>query len=310
MCDIVVVGGAMTDYSIRGDRLPRPGESAQGYEFHVGTGGKGANAAVAAARLGARVALITALGADAEAERIRAKLRREGVRLHRTVQVEDESTGATVIQVDRRGRKQTLSRPGAVLRITPDQIESAHAEISTADVLLCQLEAPVETIEAALRIGRGAAVNTVLDAAPARPLPDRVLAGIGLLCANSAEAEVLTGISVDGHDSASEAAQVLLERGCEAVAISAGSSGTLVATGADRWWLPALNVEVRDTTGAGDAFAAAAAVCLGEGSTLQQATRFANAASALATVAIGAQSALPDRAAVMDMLAWTGDGVV
>lgn len=154
--------------------------------------------------------------------------------------MEDEATGATVIQVDGRGTKQTLSRPGPVLRLGADHIALAEADIRAADVLLCQLELRIEVVEGALRIAHDAGKRTVLDAAPARQVPDSVLAGIGLLCANSAEAEALTGITIDGRESASKVAQVLLERGCEAVAIAVGSD-KLVAAAARRWWLSALD---------------------------------------------------------------------
>lgn len=302
MCAIVVVGGASIDYAGGGAELPSAGESVDAGRFHRGPGGKGANAAVAAARLGARVTLVSCVGADAEGDHLVSHLQASGVDTRFVRRDPREPTAATVIQVDARGRKQTLSRAGAVRRLSAGDVESAANVIGQAHVLLLQLEVPLACVTEAVRLARHAGTRVILDPAPARELPDSLLAAVDLICPNALEAEALTGIPVRDRPSALRAADRLLQRGCATAAVEAGDAGKLVKWTGGEIWLPRLQVEVVDTTGAGDAFAAAIAVRLGEGCALEDAARFANAAAALAVTGFGAQTALPERGAVSSLL--------
>lgn len=302
-CDVVIVGGAGIDFSARGSRLPRAGESAEGESFHSGPGGKGANAAVAAARLGCHVSLVTRVGSDVRGDSVLEHLAAEGVETRHVTRDAEAPTAVTVIQVDGKGRKQTLSRPGAVQRVSVSDVRAAAESISRAGALLVQLEVPVSTVIEAVSIARKHRVKIVLDPAPPRSLPDSLLLEVDLICPNAKEAEVLVGIDVHDRDSARKACEWLLGRGVGATAMEAGSEGKLLVWPGGECWLPRIPVDVIDTTGSGDTFAAAAAACLAKGATLEELGPFANAAAALATTALGAQSSLPSDQDVRGLLA-------
>lgn len=303
--DVVVLGGASIDHAVRGPALPSPGTSVEGESFHQGPGGKGANAAVAAARLGARVALVARLGADAEGDAILARLRSEGVDVQAVSRDEGEPTGATVVHVDHEGGKQTMARGGANRRATPAEVRRALASLSEdgrPSLLLVQLELPLAAVEEAIRSASGRGWPVVLDPAPARELPESLFDGLEAVTPNRAEAKAATGMEIEDEASAHRAAHRLLEMGARIAAVDAGSAGKAVAWRGGSVQLPRLPVEVVDTTGAGDAFAAALAVRLAEGAPPGEAARFAHAASALATTALGAQSSLPSQRQVREQL--------
>ena len=300
--DVVVVGSVNTDFLIRGPKLPTPGETALGEEFHEGPGGKGANQAVAAARLGARTALVARLGRDRRGDELAERLSAEGVDLRHVVRDAEAVTGAAVILVDHHGEKEILIAPGANGRMGAADLDAAADMIRSARVVLCQLEIPLEAVSAAFRLGRAAGAKTVLDPAPARPLPDELLRLLDVIRPNASEAEALTGIPVHDRAAARRAAEQLLGRGVRAVAVQAGDEGNLLVWAGGECWMPKLPVKSIDATGAGDAFAAGLAVMLAEGRPLDEAGPFANAAAALATTVVGAQSGLPRREAVEKLL--------
>lgn len=299
--DVVVVGGIGTDYLGRGDDLPTPGRSIQGGELLVAPGGKGLNAAMAAARLGARVALVGCVGSDARGRGLIRTLRDGGVDTARVRREAGAETAATVVQVAGDGRKQTLGIPGANARLSPVDIRSAASVLSRARVVVAQLEPPLETIREAMAIASAAGIPVILDPAPPTDLPDDLLAGVEVLKPNAGEAESLTGIRPDDRRSARRAAERLLARGVRVAAVTA-DDGVLVRSADEEYWLPDLPVQVVDTTGAGDTFAGALAVALAEGHSLEDAVWFAHAAAALATTRLGACTALPDRAEVLRLL--------
>jgi ribokinase len=303
--DIVVVGGVNTDYLVRGAQLPGPGQTLDGHTFIQGLGGKGANQAVAAARLGARVAFVARVGADARGEEVLEQLRAEGVDVGSVFREPQQPTGAAVIMVNEAGQKQIFAAPGANRRLSPDDIGAAANVIAAANVVLAQLEVPVDTVAAAFQLARRGGAKTVLDPAPPRALPEDVLRLVDVVKPNAHEAEWLTGVVVRHQASAREAARQLLARGAAAVAIESGSEGNLLVWREGEVWLPRIPVASVDATGAGDAFAAALAVTLSEGRTLEEAGRFANAAAALATTAVGAQAGLPRRDALEALVART-----
>jgi ribokinase len=295
---IVVVGGANYDYLARAAELPAPGDTVQGDLIDEAPGGKGANQAVAAARLGANVAFVGRIGADDRGDRVLNAFLRERVDTKFVVRHATETTGVALVQVDQAGEKQILAIPGANARLTPNDVRAAAAIIADANILLLQLEVPFEAVRTAISLARDTGVKVLLDPAPPLPLLDDLLALIDFIKPNSGEARVLTGIEVNDRASARKAAQQLLERGVGAAAMAAGEEGTLALWPDGERWFPRLSVRSVDATGAGDAFAAALGVALAEGQAFADACAFANAAAALATTVVGAQAGMPSRAAV------------
>ena len=303
MYDVVVVGKANVDYLVRGPRLPGPGQSVTGDAFREAAGGKGANQAVGAARLGARVALIARIGRDARGDTVLAALRAENVETGFVTRDPEEPTGVGLCQVGASGEKQILSAAGANAKLTVACVREAAAALASARVVLCQLGVPLEAVTEAVRIARSGAARVILDPGPPAPVPDALIAQLDVIRPNTSEAEALTGVRVRDRDTAREAAKDLLRRGARAVAVQAGEHGDLIVAAGSEAWLPRFSVERLDATGAGDAFASALAVRLAEGTPLEAAGRFASAAAALATTVLGAQASLPRREAVLELLA-------
>jgi len=300
--DVVVIGGVNTDYVIRGERLPHRGETLQGEVFQEGPGGKGANQAVAIARLGCRVELIARLGEDGRGEAIRRQLAAEGVDVTRIQRDRHAATGVALIMVDRSGEKQILTAPGANQRLTEADIHNVKERVQSARVLLTQLEVPVPAVTLGLRLARAVGAKTVLDPAPAVPLSPDILQLVDVIRPNASEAETLTGVPVRDRSSAAAAARILLDRGVGAAIVQAGKAGDLLLTPGEERFLPRFSVESVDATGAGDAFAAALATGLAEGRPLTEAAELGSAAAALATTKLGAQAGLPHRAELLHFL--------
>jgi ribokinase len=252
------------------------------------------------------VALVARVGRDARGEELVAALAAEGVGVSGVVTDAQAATGAALVMVGEGGEKQILVAPGANRRLSPADIERAADAVRRARAVLLQLEAPLETVLAALRLGRAAGACNVLDPAPAVPLPDELLALVDVIRPNAHEAGVIAGVEVRDRDSAREAARRLLDRGVRrAAAIGAGQGNLLVWRDGERW-LEHLPVASVDATGAGDAFAAALAVACAEGQPWEQAGLFASAAAALATTRFGAQAGLPRRAEVLALMSRHG----
>lgn len=300
--DVIVVGGLNTDYVARGEGLPRSGETLNGRTFFQGAGGKGANQAVAVARLGARAAMIGAVGADERGEALVAQLQAEGVDTRFVRAVPDAVTGVALIHVDERGEKQIMAVLGANDRPTAPDVVEACRSLAPARVLLTQFELPLEPVAAALRWARETGVCTVLDPAPAIAVPDAVLSLVDFIKPNAREAEVLTGTVVNDRATARRAAEQLLARGVRVVAVQAGDEGNLLVWRDGEQWLPRLPVRSVDATGAGDAFAAALAVAVARGASIEEAGRLANAAAAHATTKLGAQEGLATEAQLQTLL--------
>jgi ribokinase len=301
--DVAVVGSVNTDFLVRGPTLPAPGETARGETFLEALGGKGANQAIAAARLGARVTFVCRTGADARGEAAAARLAAEGVDLSFASRDLAAPTGAAIIMVDHAGEKQIVIAPGANDRLGEEQVAAAAAALGAAKVVLCQLEVPIAAVAAAFRLGREGGARTILDAAPPVPLADDFLRLVDVLRMNAHEASVIGGVEVRDRASAREATVRLLRRGAGAVVVQAGAEGNLVLGRSEEHFFPKVAVPSVDATGAGDALAAALAVMLAEGRSLAEAGAAANAAAALATMAVGAQAGLPTREQVFALLA-------
>jgi len=293
---VVVLGATNSDYLMKGPRFPRPGETVQGTEFLAAPGGKGANQAVAAARLGAQAALISCVGRDARGAELVTGLRTEGVNTEFVFTTEAEPTGAALVLIDPSGEKMILATPGANHALTPAHVEEAAPLISSAAVFLTQFEAPLETVLAAMRLARRAGVKVVLDPAPAlSDVPEELFRLIDAVRPNSQEAEALTGVKVTDRASAAKSACLLQQRGPRIAAVQAGPEGNVLVWDEREIWLPKIPVPAVDATGAGDAFAAALAVALAEGQPPETAGLFCSAAAALTTTKLGAQPALPRR---------------
>ena len=293
--DIVVVGAMNSDFLIKGAKFPQPGETAKGEAFLSAAGGKGANQAVAAARLGASAALISCVGRDARGRELRSRVAAEGVDVGHVHEVEDAETGAALVMIDAAGEKVILAFSGASARISRDFVEGAGRLIATAKVLLLQFEAPVESVIFAAKIAHAAGVKVVLDPAPALPMPKELVPLLTAIRPNASEAEALTGIRVHDRSSALQAARELQQRGIRIVGTQGGDEGDWLLWDEAQIWLPRFSVATVDATGAGDAFAGALAVALAEDQPPEKAGRFCSASAALTTTKLGAQPALPFR---------------
>lgn len=292
--DVIVIGGANYDYSIAGDRLPERGETVMGGTLREGPGGKGANQAIAAARLGARVAFVGSVGDDDRGRRCLAALTDERIETGHCHVDPDVATGVALVMIGERGQKTIMTAPGANLKLTLDDIERAALQISRSKVVLLQLECGVAAALTAAQLARSSRALTVLDASPAMPLPDDLLARIDVVRANASEAQVITDIEVRDVDSARTAAHELIRRGAGAACIATGH-GDLLVFDSDEAWLPHQHVRAVDVTGAGDAFAAGIAVGLAENRSLSDAAWLGCVASALKTTRVGAQVGMPHR---------------
>ncbi|MDP1796656.1 MAG: ribokinase [Planctomycetaceae bacterium] len=301
---VVVVGSINMDLVARVPRLPRPGETVSGIALAYIPGGKGANQAVAAARLGAQVTMCGRLGDDAFATALRESLTEAGVDLSSVRTTPGMSSGVAWIGVDDEGTNSITVMAGANGSVTIDDVQHWDDLIRQADVVIVQGEIPLPAIEAVLAQAKRAGVKTVFDVAPVptEPLPAACWQA-DILSPNQTECEQLTGLPVDSWSTAEAATLALHQMGANIVVLKMGALGALVhEPGQTAVRVPAFEIEALDTTAAGDAFTAALAVAWAGGATLPDAIRFACAAGACASLHLGAQPAMPTRDAVEAML--------
>jgi ribokinase len=287
---IVVVGSVNMDLVVRCARLPRPGETVIGREFLTAPGGKGANQAVAAARLGAAVEFVGAVGADSFGEQAATALRAEGIGVRHLSRIAGTATGVAVISVSDDGENCITVAPGANHALSARHIDAAADSIAGAAVLLCQFEVPLDIVRRAIDVASAARVTVLLNPAPAIPLPDGLLASTSLLVPNEGEAAALAGVP-----DAVAAATALRGRGAHTVLVTLGASGVLLADPRGQQVFPAYPARAVDTTGAGDAFVGALAVALADGDGLHDAIDFAQRAAAYSVEHRGAQAAMARR---------------
>jgi ribokinase len=300
---ICVVGSSNIDLTFRTARLPRPGETLAGRDVQLGFGGKGANQAVMAARLGAAVAMVSRVGSDVFGEQSLHNYQKHGIDATHVRRDADRPTGVASIIVEDTGQNCILLVPGANAGLSPDDVRAAASAIESAGALLCQLEVPIETTQEALRVARRAGVRTILNPAPAAQLDDELLRLTDLCIPNEMEAEQLTGLPVTTPVEAETAARVLLMRGAGSVVVTLGEGGVLLVEREFREHVPALPVQAVDASGAGDAFIGSLAVFLVAGLRLPEAARRANVAAALSVTRPGTQASFPTRAEVDAQLA-------
>lgn len=306
MARIVVVGSFNMDLVVRMPAIPKPGETLLGGVFATYPGGKGANQAVAAARLGGQVAMIGRVGADAFGDQLLTVARSEGIDT-RFVGVDARAaTGVALIQVDAQGQNSIAVASGANFTLTAADVSASFTQLDQFDLLVMPLETPIDTIELAAALAHRAGAQVVLNPAPAQHLSPELLRNVDVLIPNEHEAAFMAGIAVHTLQDAREAAAALLQLGPRTVIVTLGHRGALIAqreqAGAVFAQVAAFSVQAVDTTAAGDAFVGALAVALGEGRSLPAATRFASAAAALSVTRIGAQPSLPNRSDVEEYL--------
>jgi ribokinase len=291
---ICVVGSSNIDLTFRTSRLPRPGETLAGQAFQLGFGGKGANQAVMAARLGARVAMIARVGNDVFGEQTLHNFQQHGIDTTQVLRDAERPTGTAAILVEDSGQNCILIVPGANAALAPKDVRAAEPLLRESSVVLCQLEVAMETTREAFLLARAAGIRTILNPAPAVPLPDELLRLTDLCIPNETEVELLTGQRVTTPDEAKTAAEILRQRGAGAVLVTLGERGVVVV---DEGWehIPAPSVRAVDASGAGDAFIGSLAVFLLEGMLLRQAARRANHIAALSVTRPGTQASFPTR---------------
>ena len=290
---VLVIGSANIDYAVTVERLPAPGETASGGTLLVNHGGKGANQAVAARRLGAEVRFVGCVGDDPSGAAVRAALTAEGIDVTGLVTSSEDRTGTALIVVDAAGRNQIAVAPGANHRLTIEGIERALADLGWAQVLVCQLETPVSTVQHALAAARARGVPTVFNPAPVQAVPDEIWPLVDYLTPNEGEAAQLSGLAVGSLDEARAAGRALAARGPRTVVVTLGEQGAIACGATSSLHVPALPVRAVDTTAAGDAFNAALAVGIARGQPLAGALRFAAIAAGLTCTRRGAQDSLP-----------------
>lgn len=302
---IVVVGSLNADFVLGVERFPAPGETIAGREFAVIPGGKGANQAYAAARLGGRVSMVGQVGGDVHAELLKRNLAEVGVDVAHVEIDESASSGIAVITVDAQGQNQIVLIAGANGTFDVEQLMKSEEVIAQAGFVLLQLEIPLSTVERAARIGKANGALVILDPAPARRISDELLALADYVTPNETELAALTDSSFGEHLVARDAeakARELLSRGVRKVIVKMGAQGALLVSAEESQSWPAVPVTPVDTTAAGDAFNAAFAVALADGRAETEAGRFATAAAALSVMRRGAQPSMPTRGEVESLL--------
>jgi len=295
---IVVVGSSNTDMIIRLDHIPQPGETILGGQFLTAAGGKGANQAVGAARAGGAVTFVARVGRDIFGDQAIQGFKRDGIRVETVFRDPQLPSGVALIFVAKDGENSIAVASGANGALRPGDVRKARAAFRGARMLLMQLEIPLETVTAAASMAAMEGVPVILNPAPARALPDRLLRHISLLTPNESEAEMLSGIKVTNTAAAARAARKLRQRGVETVILTLGGRGAFVSSPEGETLVPGFRVKTVDTTAAGDIFNGALAVGLGEGKPLLEAVRFANAAAALSVSRMGAQPSAPRRSEI------------
>ncbi len=292
---IAVVGSVNMDLVFRMPRMPVPGETLMGHSFHQVHGGKGANQAVAAARMGAVVSMVACVGDDVHGKSCVQALEQDGIDTQSVRVTSTAATGVAGILLDDAGENCIVLATGANALLDLSDIDNAASTIARAKLLLCQLETPMATVLHAFAIAKRAEVKVVFNPAPAQNLSNEVLAQVDYLIVNETEAALLSGVAVNDLTGAAAAATILISRGARNVLLTLGAAGMWVATPDEAYSLPARQVEVVDTTAAGDTFVGSFAVAIAEGMNMRAACMFAQSAAALAVTKLGAQSSIPYR---------------
>ncbi|MFT4887922.1 MAG: ribokinase [Pseudohongiellaceae bacterium] len=293
MHPIWVIGSINTDMVVKAKTLPRPGQTLVGGKFLMNSGGKGANQAVAAARLGAQVSLLGCIGQDNFGDDAITRLEQEKVDCSLVSRSKTQPSGVALISVDCAGENQITVAPGANQCVSEQQVELAFDAMVSDSLILLQLEIPLPAVARAVDLARAHNCRAIIDPAPAQSLSEQILQNLYLITPNESEAETLTGIKVDSPESAENAADFLLKAGVLNVALTMGCKGVLLANSEGCEVIPATTVKAIDTTAAGDCFNGSLAVALASKETLREAVIFAARAASISVTRIGAQDSMP-----------------
>lgn len=291
---ILVIGSSNTDMTVKSPMIPRPGETVIGGEFKMGAGGKGANQAVAAKRLGGDVTFVCKVGKDLFGDNAIENYRKEGMDVSYVLR-SDKPSGVALIFVDGNAENCISVATGANGDLTPEDIEASTDLIRSSSILVLQNEIPIESVLKAARIAHEAGAYVILNPAPACALPEEIFQYVDLMTPNQTESEFYTGIPVNDEASAQKAADALRAKGVKDIIMTMGSKGSMGFTSEGTFFTPSRKVEAVDTTAAGDTFCGGLAVAISEGKTLPEAAEFATAASALTVQKMGAQESIPYR---------------
>lgn len=303
MKNIVVIGSSNTDMVVKTSHLPAGGETVLGGDFFMNAGGKGANQAVAAARYGNRVVFVAKTGDDLFGRQVRKSMAEDGIVTDYVFVDKEHPSGVALITIDKDAENCIVVAGGANMYLSPADIDTAAEEILKADVVLMQLESPIETVAYAARMAAKAGIPVILNPAPApaETLSEALLKDLFLITPNRSEASRISGIEVTDMESAHRAAKAIHEMGPKNVIITLGSDGSLVYDGSMFMRVEALKVEAVDTTAAGDTYNGVLASVIAEGKSLIEAVREANIAGAISVTRMGAQPAAPTREEIAAM---------
>jgi len=295
MTKILVIGSSNTDMVIKTKKLPAPGETILGGKFLMNPGGKGANQAVAAARLGGKVRFITKRGNDLFGNQTVGLLMREGIDTEYIVKDAELPSGVALITVDDNGENSIVVAPGSNGNLLKEDIPMSIFKTEKTEILLLQLEIPIETVEYSAIAATEHNIKVILNPAPACQLSGRLLNHVWLITPNETEAEILTGVTITDMASVKRAAKIINQAGVKNVIITMGESGAFVMSEDFTGLVPGIKVSPVDTTAAGDVFNGALAVALAEGQEMKDAVLFANKAASIAVTRMGAQASAPYR---------------
>ncbi len=298
---IVVIGSCNTDMVINTERLPLPGETIIGGSFFMNAGGKGANQAVAAARLGGKVSFMAKVGNDHFGSRSIEQYKAEGIDVEHILTDNGQPSGVALIMVDAKGENCIAVASGANANLRPEDIENAPSIIEQGDIVLMQLETPLETVEYVARVAKEKGKKVILNPAPALQLPESLLKNLYMIIANETETEYISGVKITDMDSICRAADIISSRGVENVVITLGSKGAFIKENGAYHQVPAIKVKAVDATAAGDTFCGALCVALAEGNSILEAVEFANKCASVTVTRMGAQSSLPHRSEIDKM---------
>ena len=300
---LTILGSINADHVISVPYFAKPGETLTGQNYQISYGGKGANQAVAAARLGAKVAFISCIGSDSIGETMKNVFVKEGIDTTYINTVPQEMTGMAFIQVAKSSENCIVLASGANAHLGEMVVRQSEAQIAQSDCLLMQLETPLYGVELAAQIAKKNGVQVVLNPAPAQILSDELLSLIDIITPNETEAEILTGVRVSDEQSAVEAAQVFHKKGIDCVMITLGEKGVFVSQNGETRIINGFRVKAVDTTAAGDTFNGGFVTALLEGQSFEKAVRFGQAAAAISVTRKGAQPSIPTRQETLEFLA-------
>lgn len=295
MPSIIVVGSSNTDMVIKSKKLPAPGETILGGTFLMNPGGKGANQAVAAARLGGIVTFVTKTGNDMFGSGAKVLFEKENINTRYIIKDQDNPSGVALITVDEHGENSIVVASGSNGTLSSSEISMEIFKTGNHDIFLMQLEIPIDTVESVAEIANSNGNRVILNPAPAAQLSDELLKCLYLITPNETEAEILTGIKVTDFETAEKASKILHKKGVKNVIITMGGSGAFLSTGSLTKLIPVAPVKAVDTTAAGDVFNGALAVAISEGKELPDAVVFANKAAGISVTRMGAQASAPYR---------------